>query len=297
MKKVPGGRRRDGAGVPSALACRGSRGHDGNARAGAMSAIATSPAATGAGLFFKEYGSGPPLVLVHGLMVSGDMFEPVIPRFAEHHRLIVPDLRGHGKSRHLPPPYTVDRLAGDVAELLAQLGINQADVLGYSHGGAVAQQLAIDHPECVHKLVLACTYAYNLASVREKFEGLLLPILVSLLGTRRLGKLVVSQGAKELSQGRAEWLASLIAANDRKLMVPAVRAMTYFDSRPRLRDIRAPTLVIAGSIDTAVPMHHAKMLVNGIPNARLEIVPGAGHTMVWTHPDALVGRVEAFLHD
>ena len=62
-------------------------------------------------LFFTERGSGPPLLLVHGLMVTGDMFEPVVEHFATRHRVIVPDLRGHGRSRGLPPPYTPTQLA------------------------------------------------------------------------------------------------------------------------------------------------------------------------------------------
>src|SRR5919202_750447 len=100
-------------------------------------------------IFFRQLGEGYPLVLVHGLMVTGEMFEPVMGAFAERHRVVVPDLRGHGRSARLPGPYAVDRLASDLAELLDSLGVESADVLGYSQGGAVAQWLARDHPERV----------------------------------------------------------------------------------------------------------------------------------------------------
>src|SRR5512135_960652 len=96
-------------------------------------------------LYFTERGSGPPLLLVHGLMATGEMFEPVIGHFAGRHRVIVPDLRGHGRSRGLPPPYTAAQLASDLARLLDHLGIDATAVLGYSQGGAIAQQLALDH--------------------------------------------------------------------------------------------------------------------------------------------------------
>src|ERR1700690_1595806 len=86
-------------------------------------------------LYFTERGSGPPLLLVHGLMVTGEMFEPVIDRLATRHRVIVPDLRGHGRSRGLPPPYTTQQLASDLSRLLDHLGIESAAVLGYSQGG------------------------------------------------------------------------------------------------------------------------------------------------------------------
>src|SRR5689334_2625916 len=133
-------------------------------------------------LYFSERGSGPPLLLVHGLMVSGEMFEPVIEHFAARQRVIVPDLRGHGRSRGLPAPYHATQLASDLARLLDHLGIDSTAVLGYSQGGAIAQQLVLDHPKRCDRLVLACTYAYNMATFREKLEGHLAPLLIRLLG-------------------------------------------------------------------------------------------------------------------
>jgi pimeloyl-ACP methyl ester carboxylesterase len=78
-------------------------------------------------------------------------------------------------------------------------------------------------------------------------------------------------------------------------MVAAVEAMNAFDSRPWLHQIRCPTLVIAGAEDTAVPLAHAHMLAQGIPGAQLRIVDGAGHFLLWTHPDVVVHTTEAFL--
>jgi pimeloyl-ACP methyl ester carboxylesterase len=145
-------------------------------------------------LYFVERGSGPPLLLVHGLLVTGEMFEPVIAHLAARHRVIVPDLRGHGRSRGLPPPYSASQLALDLSHLLDHLGIDTTAVLGYSQGGAVAQQLVLDHPARCSRLVLACTYAFNMATVREKLEGHLVPLLIRVLGMRRLARLVISQG-------------------------------------------------------------------------------------------------------
>src|SRR5947208_596608 len=99
------------------------------------------------------------------------MFDPVIDRFAVRHRVIVPDLRGYGGSRGLPPPYTARQLAADLPRLLDHLEIGSTAVLGYSHGGAIAQQLALDYPNRCNRLVIACTYACNMATPREKLEG------------------------------------------------------------------------------------------------------------------------------
>jgi 3-oxoadipate enol-lactonase len=247
--------------------------------------------------FYGERGSGPPLLLVHGLMISGEMFGPVVDQFARNHRVIVPHLRGHGRSRRLPPPFTVTQLAKDLARLLDHLGIESTAVLGYSQGGAVAQQFALDHPNRCDQLVLACTYAYNMATLREKLEGHLVPTLVRALGMRRFAKLVLAQGLKQLDRQRAEWVISLIADQDEALMVHAWREAMSFDSRHRLVGIRCPTLIVAAANDTAVPRHHAEMLHKGIAGSRLVMVDGADHALIWSHPDELVSVVEAFLRD
>ncbi len=246
-------------------------------------------------LYFTEQGSGPPLLLVHGLMVTGEMFEPVIEHFATRYRVIVPDLRGHGRSRGLPPPYTVAQLASDLARLLDHLGIASTAVLGYSQGGAIAQQLALDHPKRCDRLVLACTYAFNMATPLEWFEGHLLPPLVYILGTRRFTQFVVSQGLKQVGKERADWLASLMADQDRNLMVAAWKQTMAFDSRGRLAEIRCPTLVVAASNDQAVPIHHAKMLHDGIPGSQLVIIDGADHALIWTHSRELLRVTDEFL--
>jgi pimeloyl-ACP methyl ester carboxylesterase len=242
-------------------------------------------------LFFKERGSGPPLLLVHGLMVTGEMFGPVIERFASRHRVIVPDLRGHGQSRQLPPPYTAAQLAADLAGLLDHLGIAACAVLGYSQGGAIAQQLAIDHPERCDRLVLACTYAFNMASPREKLEGHVVPVLIRVLGMRRFAKLVATAGIKQ----SANWLVPLIASQDRRLMLSAWKETMAFDSRDRLAEIRCPTLVIAGSKDVAVPIHHAKMLHDGVAGSQLVVIDGAGHDFLWSHSEEFVRVTDEFL--
>lgn len=246
-------------------------------------------------LYFTEHGSGPPLLLVHGLMVTGGMFDQVIEQFAMRHRVIVPDLRGHGQSRTLPPPYTATQLASDLARVLEHLGVDSTAVLGYSQGGAVAQQLVLDYPERCNRLVLACTYAFNMASFREKLEGHLAPALLRVLGMKRFAELVVSQGAKDLDRERADWLATLIGSQDRTLMLSAWKETMAFDSRRRLGEIACPTLIIAGSQDQAVPIHHARMLHAGITGSRLVVVAGAGHALIWTHPGELVRVTDEFL--
>lgn len=248
------------------------------------------------GLFVREYGDGSPLLLLHGVMVTGEMFEPVVAPLSAKFRLLIPDLRGHGRSAELPPPYDVARLAGDVAALLDSCSMEVADVVGHSHGGAVAQQLALDHPHRVRRLVLACTYACNRLTPREKVEGFILPPLLRLLGVRRFSRLMV-QGDADLAAdpALAARMEALLLANHTPQMASAVGDLMRFDSRPRLGQIRQPTLVIAGSEDRAVPSHHAALLVGQIRGARLATLEGAGHLLLWTHTQQFLDLLQSFL--
>ena len=110
------------------------------------------------GIFFKVVGEGEPLLLLHGVMATGEMFDPLVPLLKSGFRMLIPDLRGHGKSGELPGPYDVPALAADLDAVIAEAGFERCAVLGYSHGGAVAQQLAHAKPESLRRMMLACTY-------------------------------------------------------------------------------------------------------------------------------------------
>ena len=223
------------------------------------------------------------------------MFEPIEDALARHHRLIIPDLRGSGKSRHLPPPFSAKQQAEDLAQLLDHLDIRSADVLGYSHGGAIAQQFALDYPAQVNSLVLACTYAHNMVTMRERTEARVVPLLIRLLGMRRLATHVVALGMRQNPPERAKGIIDMIADQDRDLMIPIWNEAMAFDSRSRLKEINCPTLIIAGANDNAVPMHHPAMLHEGIKGSQLVVIEQADHAMIWTYPERLVQAVDAFL--
>jgi 3-oxoadipate enol-lactonase len=246
------------------------------------------------GLYYRVIGRGAPLVLLHGLMASGAMFDPLGELLRDHFRLLIPDLRGHGKSAEMGGPYDPATMAGDLHAAMADAGLAHADVLGYSHGGAVAQVLARDRPQSLSKLILVCTYACNVATLREYFEGLALVASLSVGPPRTLARLVVQPGRAGMpgmTEEKAAWLRGIIGANDRKTMRAAAKGLLTFDSRPWLEEISLPTLVIAGAEDTAVPAHHFYTLVSGIPGAQGATVQGAGHTLLWTHTEELADMI------
>jgi 3-oxoadipate enol-lactonase len=251
------------------------------------------------GIFFKVVGTGEPLLLLHGAMVSGGMFDPLVPLLENGFRMLIPDLRGHGESGDLPGPYDVAALAADLDTVLAEAGFESCAVLGYSHGGAVAQQLAHTRPARVGKMMLACTYACNVATFRERVEARVFSALLAVFRPQTFANLLMRPskprptGAIGLTPEQAAWLRALMAKNRALPMRGAVRALAAFDSRPWLKDLHLPTLVVGGTDDIAVPRHHFDMLVNGIPGACGRLIARAGHTLIWTHTRELAEIVRA----
>src|ERR1700738_3698609 len=94
------------------------------------------------GIYYRIEGEGEPLVLLHGLMVAGAMFDPLVALLRDRFRMLIPDLRGHGKSSDIDGPFDVPALAGDLDTVLAEAGFNRCTVMGYSHGGAVAEEFS-----------------------------------------------------------------------------------------------------------------------------------------------------------
>jgi pimeloyl-ACP methyl ester carboxylesterase len=248
------------------------------------------------GLYYRLTGRGTPLLLLHGLMASGAMFDPLVELLRDDFRLLIPDLRGHGQSGRVGGPYDVAALAGDLDAVIADAGFARANVLGYSHGGAVAQELARARPQAVAKLFLVCTYACNVATLREYFEGVAMVSLLSVTSPRTVAGLMLRLGRSSMPGMTAEKITrmtEIIGANDHQKMRAAAKGLLTFDSRPWLKDISVPTLVIAGAEDKGVPARHFKALMFGIPGALGTVVQGAGHTLLWTHTQKLADLVRA----
>lgn len=235
------------------------------------------------GLYYRIEGTGEPLLPLHGLMVAGAMFDPLVRYLRNEYRMLIPDLRGHGGSGDLAGPYDVPALAADLDCVVAEAGFQHPIVLGYSHGGAVAQQFVHMWPQHVSRLVLTCTYACNAMTRRERIEADILVALLGILGPGTIAKLMLRASHTGLSPDQREWLQALMAVNSRAAMREAAKGLVTFDSRPWLNHVKIPTLVIAGARDDAVPRHHYDTLVNGIHGAVGHLVEGAGHLLAWTH--------------
>ncbi len=248
----------------------------------------------------RDTGEGEPLLLLHGLGMSGEAFQFLSPRLAKRFRLIVPDLRGHGESAHLPGPYTTEALTADLAPMLDALGVESVHILGHSHGGAVAQAFAHAYPERVRSLVLVSTYAVQRVTWWQRVLGGVTPAVVSLLGTRPMAWIVrwlrPAGGGPNLDARAAALSASMLAANDCRCLGDAVHWSRQFDSRAWLDRLQIPTLVVAGDADCVIVPQQAEHLARGIPGARLKMLTRAGHALPLSHPVELAQLVRAWVN-
>jgi poly(3-hydroxyoctanoate) depolymerase len=246
----------------------------------------------------RRDGQGPPLLLVNGLGASVEMWSPLRPALPGR-ELISFDLPGAGRSSVPCVPLRIRGTANVVAGLLEKLGVAHTDVLGYSFGGVVAQELAHRHPALVDRLVLAATAA-GWPSWPPTPHVVLLMMTPARYHGRRLAQAIVPVVAGGRTAHDPEVLRGSI---EERLACPPptlgylqqLYAVTGWTSHPWLGRIRQPTLVLHGSGDPIVPVVNARLMAWRIPNARLIEVPDAGHLLLLDEP-ALAGReIDRFL--
>jgi pimeloyl-ACP methyl ester carboxylesterase len=214
----------------------------------------------GLNMYYEVHGDGPPLLLLHG--GSGSIPEKWIPFFTPQFRVIAPEQMGHGRTADLVDcPFHYHEMAEDTVELMRQLGIESAVVVGYSDGGVIGLDMAIHHPERVTKLAVTGANARFDGYTAENQEW---------IQSFDPGSQPVSDDYAQLSPDGAEHWPVLL-----RRLKPMWSAEPSFTSE-ELRSIEAPTLLIIGDRDIVTPEHAVEMF-RTIPGARLCVVPNAGH--------------------
>lgn len=248
-------------------------------------------------IYYEVYGQGPPLLLIHGYMFSGQMYYPLLDFWKQNFQLIVPDLRGYGKSIDLPGPYTVQQSVQDVLQIMDNLNLQHFFVLGYSKGGLVAQQLATHYPHRIKALTLACTFSHKPLSLGERLQKRFITNALSNISTHAMVKLMNKELVEALGKidpQTLRWYKKMIIHNRKDVLLIGAHEIFKFDSRQRLGNIKIPTLVIGATEDIIVPIHHTHLLARQIPGARVKIFSNAGHAVVHTHSHLLAEAVNNF---
>jgi poly(3-hydroxyoctanoate) depolymerase len=260
---------------------------------------ARNMALTGATVRIAEAGSGQPLLLINGIGAGLETWWPFARRLSRSRRLIMFDAPGIGGSRQLGLPLRMPGLAQLLVELCDALGQPHVDVLGYSWGGALAQQFAHDAPERVRRLVLASTspgVGGRLPSLGAlALVSSPLPYLSRTYLTRFAPVIYGGEWRRGGAPARRELTRWLDFSPNPMGCLEQLYAISWWTSLPWLHRVTAPTLVFCGAKDPLVPVQNAHLLARQIPHARLELIPGSGHLWMLEHPEASAALVDEFL--
>jgi 3-oxoadipate enol-lactonase len=249
--------------------------------------------------FLDPNPSGSPgVLLLHGLGVNASSWALQFPPLIESgFRPLAPDLPGFGESRYDGRGWSLRRTAADLAGLLNELGLGPVHIVGLSLGGAVAQQLALDAPQLVRKLVLASSFA---ALRPERLAGwfylLQRVLLVSFKGIPEQAVFVAQRLFPAPDQEPLrQMLIEQVTQADPRAYRAAMRSLALFDARRQLGRINIPTLVITGENDGTASPFVQQVLVKKIPGARQVTVAGAGHAVSVDHPHEFNQAMMEFL--
>ncbi|MDA0161567.1 alpha/beta hydrolase [Solirubrobacter ginsenosidimutans] len=248
----------------------------------------------GQSVTYRTAGSGPVLLLLHGITNSSETWEPAVGPLADRFRIIAPDLLGHGHSATPRGDYSLGAHASGVRDLLSALDVDRATVVGHSLGGGIAMQFAYQFPERCERLVLVSSGGLGrevhllLRAAALPGADWVLPLLTSrgarglgngIKATLRLGRIAPSADVEVLTSG----FGSLDNAGSRSAFLHTVRSVIdthgqRVSAQDRLHLAAVlPTLIVWGEQDSIIPADHGRAAHDAMPGSRLELFPGAGH--------------------
>lgn len=237
---------------------------------------------------------GPVVLLIHGIVGCAEQWDQVVPLLAEHYTVVAPDLLGHGQSAKPRGDYSLGAYAASVRDLLVALGHRRATVVGHSLGGGVAMQFAYEYPPFAERLVLVSSGGLG-QEVHPLLRAATLPgseLVLPLIAHQRLHNIASAVGQSLAWLGlragpdlaeMARGYGSLADAGARQAFIHTLRAVLDITGQRVSATDRLylaellPALIIWGSRDPLIPVRHATVAHDGLPNSRLEVFEDAGH--------------------
>jgi pimeloyl-ACP methyl ester carboxylesterase len=263
-------------------------------------------------VIYRMAGSGPPVVLIHGMVNSSRHWEPVALRLAEEHTVIAPDLIGHGDSAAVRGDYSLGAHASSIRDLLAVLGVERATIVGHSLGGGIAMQFFYQFPQRTERLALISSGGLG-REVSPMLRGAAMPGASAALWAAahpRLLDALSRLGERMRERGRglgvylvaiARALGPLRQAGARRAFLQTLRSVIDFrgqhvSARDRLYLLDGfPTLIVWGERDHTIPLAHGRRAHEAIPGSRFETLPRAAHFPHIEDPEGLADALLEFL--
>ncbi|WP_404380426.1 3-oxoadipate enol-lactonase [Caenispirillum salinarum] len=255
--------------------------------------------ANGTTFFVETAGKpdAPPVLLIHSLSADHEAWRPQIPALTEHFRVIAPDIRGHGKSRATPPPYTMETLADDMAAILDALDVQAAHVVGLSIGGMIAQTMALNHAGRVKSLLLAATASEMNEERRKVWDDRIASVEGD--GVEQLVEPTLQRWfTPPTHDGDPETVrlcAAMIRRTPPEAYAGCAAAIRDLNLTARLGEISVPTLILSADQDTSTPPELQAMIRDAVPRARLETFTGTAHQIGLERPERFNELMMGFL--
>ena len=228
----------------------------------------------GLNIYYEEYGSGQPLILLHGGTATQAMWQPYLPFFAQHFRVIAPDSRGHGRTNNPTGEFSYRLMADDVAAFVRALSLTRPLVCGYSDGGQIALEIGMCYPDLTEALVVGAAWykfseTYVNALMAIGFEG---PGVVNI---------------EQMQRAFPDWIEDLKTehprADDPEYWQTLLRQISIMWWTPLdytaqdFQKITEPALILMGDRDGMIPVEQAVEMYQLMANAELAILPNATH--------------------
>tara|TARA_R110001592_G_scaffold116059_1_gene316993 strand:- start:131245 stop:132039 length:795 start_codon:yes stop_codon:yes gene_type:complete len=250
----------------------------------------------GVTIAYVDQGQGEPVILLHGLGISREDWQPQIKYLSQHYRVIAPDFRGHGESEKPDTNYSIPIHAADISALMDKLGLGAAHIVGLSMGGMVAFQLAADSPERLLSMTIVNSGPAlpNDTFAAKKMLWMRL-LLIHLFGMKRFGRKVAeNMFASDGHDHLIESLAAQIASNPKKIYLRNLKSLFGWSVLPQLSTIKTPTLMLTGDKDYS-PVAIKQIIVDAMQNAKLVVIKDSGHGTPIEKPEETNAAIEAFI--
>ncbi len=246
-------------------------------------------------LSYRSEGEGPPVLFIHGLGGTSNVWHGVIEAMKQHHHCIALDLRGHGRSQG-KGKFSIEGWAKDVEKLIGHLDLPAVHVVGHSMGTLVAQQLAVQKPDLVNHLVLVGGISYFQPATNEAYVARAAQVdkdgMEPLVDAWLAG--AVSPQSHATLSGGVGLLRDMFLRNEPANYAKSCKALAEAPSINR-EQIGQPTLILTGAHDRSTPLAMSEELKQSIPVSRVEVLPNVGHWSPFEAPGAVGASILEFL--
>ena len=246
----------------------------------------------------RDTGAGASVVLIHGVGVDLEAWEPLVPRLQPGRRLIRYDMRGHGLSAKPPGPYRLDDFVDQLDRLASALGLDRFDLAGFSMGGLVAEAFTARFPARVRRLALLHTVHERSAAERAAIAGRLAQVEAGDLDTSLAAALErwLTPAYRAAHPAAAAAIEQRMRTNDRAAYLASYRVFATADAEvlAGIDRIRCPTLVLTGEHDTGSTPAMSRALAARLPEATLTILPGLRHLSLLEAPEQVACHLDRF---